>query len=99
MRAQNTDKSFNSNISSEIDKYMALPYAEYSINPIEFLQNHANIILSKFFLDYCAIPASQVESERLFSTAGRVFTDRRKSIDPGLEVTRPFRRANGERHG
>ena len=42
MRAQNTDKSVNSSISNEIDRYMTLPYAEYSINPIEFWQNHAN---------------------------------------------------------
>ena len=82
MRAQNTDKSVNSNISNEIDRYITLPYAEYSINPIEFWQNHGNEKLSKLFLDYCAILASQVESERLFSTAGKVFMDHRKSIDP-----------------
>ena len=80
LRAQNPTQT-SSSIEVEIESLLNMPFLHENSCPIEYWKSKPGQ-LSKIFMKYCAIPASQVESERLFSVAGEVFDDRRKALDP-----------------
>ncbi|XP_003388406.1 PREDICTED: zinc finger BED domain-containing protein 1-like [Amphimedon queenslandica] len=68
----------------EIRRYFEEPNIERSFNPLEWWK--ANAIrfprLSKIAAKYLCIPGSSVPSERLFSKAGQLVSERRNRIKP-----------------
>ena len=71
-------------IRNEISIYANLPELEDEDSPLTWWKNNAiNFpLMSKLARKYLAIPASSVESERMFSTAGDIYNPRRSRLLP-----------------
>ncbi|KAL7632170.1 UNVERIFIED_CONTAM: hypothetical protein RMT77_010628 [Armadillidium vulgare] len=77
----------NSALNSELELYNSFKYKEKTemdlhSNPLEFWKKHTNLfpILSDVAKTFLAIPATSVESERMFSKAGDLISDRRTRL-------------------
>lgn len=86
---ENTSRN---NMSTELEDYKSIKitiestssaFQKFDLN--EWWFNHKNRFpkLFKLFLKNSSIPASSSPSERVFSTAGSIVTDKRASIEPG----------------
>lgn len=69
----------------ELEKYLSLsiPYTE-TFDVLEWWQAHKNEfpILYSLMLKYFSIPSSSAQSEREFSQAGNIVTDKRSNLNP-----------------
>jgi len=63
---------------------MDLPYLNVNENPIPFWKNHSAVLdpLTEVALKYACIPATSVPSERIFSKAGQIVSQRRNRLSP-----------------
>ncbi|CAH1114768.1 unnamed protein product [Psylliodes chrysocephalus] len=66
----------------EVREYLEKPPISRSENPIEYWKNYQCNYLKQIAFKYLAVPATSVPSERVFSKAGLVMTDRRNRIKP-----------------
>lgn len=66
----------------EVDEYLGEPIVDLSINPLDWWSKNENRYknLIKLAKRYLGIPATEVASERVFSTAGNIITDKRKRL-------------------
>lgn len=67
-----------------IRQYMDLPYLNLNENPVQFWKNHSTVLipLTEIALKYACIPATSVPSERIFSKAGQIVSQRRNRLSP-----------------
>ena len=77
-------KSKESLIESEFQKYILEPLISNSKNPLEWWQQHlvSYPLLSGLANKFLCAPPSSIESERLFSTGGNIFTPHRNRLFP-----------------
>ena len=70
------------NKTNEILEYLQTDSPHYSICILEWWKIHENRfpILSKIARDYLGIPATSAPSERVFSEAGNLITNKRTSL-------------------
>ena len=63
-------------------QYLELPYEDIKIKPIEFWKTHGHTMpeLKKISEKYLCTPATSVPSERIFSKAGQIMSERRNRL-------------------
>lgn len=68
----------------ELRRYFEEPNIERSIYPLDWWRNNANrfLRLHKIAAKYLCIPGSSVPSDRLFSKAGQLVSERRNRLKP-----------------
>ena len=72
-------------IEKEVRWYTSLPATkDKNEDPLQWWQKNKNTFphLANVVKKYMAIPATSVPSERLFSVAGNIVTDKRNSLKP-----------------
>lgn len=81
IRSKTTDTSTAVTL---IRQYMDLPYLDLKDDPIQFWKNHNSVLvaLTEVALKYACIPATSVPSERIFSKAGQIVSQRRNRLSP-----------------
>lgn len=67
-----------------LKQYINLPYLNLNDNPIPFWKHHKTVLdpLSEVALKYACIPATSVPSERIFSKAEQIVSQRRNRRSP-----------------
>jgi hypothetical protein len=62
--------------------YLKQPSVDGDVNALDWWHQHQSIYPNLFRMacDYLAIPATSIPSERLFSNAGQLITDRRNCL-------------------
>lgn len=70
--------------NAELDKYLAQPLLSREENPLLWWRLHTKEYpkLTPLVLKYLSAPPSSVNSERLFSAAGRIYTENRNRLLP-----------------
>lgn len=71
--------------SQEVQKYLNEPLVPRKNDPLVYWREHGAALypgIAKIALRYLPIPATEVPSERIFSTAGNTVTSRRESLKP-----------------
>ncbi|KAL7723204.1 hypothetical protein ACLKA6_002335, partial [Drosophila palustris] len=65
-------------------QYLERPHTTPDISPLDYWKNHASEMenLKECALRYLCIPACSTESERVFSRAGCIVSDRRAALKP-----------------
>ena len=73
----------NSTESSEVDRYLGNSLERADCHPLTYWKSHRGDFptLAKIVIDFFAVCASSVESERWFSKGGRVITKSRASLE------------------
>ncbi|XP_050052894.1 zinc finger BED domain-containing protein 4-like [Aphis gossypii] len=81
IRSETTDTSTAVTL---VRQYMDLPYLNLKEDPMQFWKNHFSVLdpLSELALKYACIPATSVPSERIFSKAGQIVSQRRNRLSP-----------------
>lgn len=81
LQSKTTDTSTAVNL---IKQYLDLPYLRINENPVKFWKSHKMILdpLSEVAMKYACIPATSVPSERIFSKAGQIVSQRRNRLTP-----------------
>lgn len=81
IRSKTTDTSAAVTL---IRQYVDLPYLDFNDDPISFWKNHSTVLapLTEIALKYACIPATSVPSERIFSKAGQIVSQRRNRLSP-----------------
>lgn len=76
------EKTDEDKIDEEIQKYLALPEAEYEEEPLEWWKRNSGIfpLLSYLAKQYLCVLGTRVPSERVFSCGGNMITDLRSSL-------------------
>lgn len=79
IRSETTDTSTAVTL---IRQYMDLPYLNLKEDPMQFWKNHFSVLdpLTELALKYACIPATSVPSERIFSKAGQIVSQRRNRL-------------------
>lgn len=101
MGSQKRNDYLQSNqVDLELAMYLALPELSYEQNNqvLPFWEKNSPTLplLSALARKYFCLQPTEVPSERLFSSAGRVFTDERASLDPSLLSAVVFIHENDE---
>ena len=75
-------KNDNSNLKNQLISY--INQGVQDINSIKYWTANQTVfpILAKKFFDISGMPSTQVESERLFSSAGLLIDDKRNRLEP-----------------
>lgn len=71
--------------SQEVEKYFNEPLLPRKDDPLNYWKEHGAALypgIAKIALRYLPIPATEVPSERMFSTAGNTVTSRRENLKP-----------------
>lgn len=81
IRSETTDTSTAVTL---IRQYMDLPYLNLKEDPMQFWKNHFSVLdpLTELVLKYACIPVTSVPSERIFSKAGQIVSQRRNRPSP-----------------
>jgi len=70
-------------LEGELAAYFLEPAADFEVSPLEWWKNQSRFpTLALADKRYLCIPATSAPSERVFSTAGYVVSDRRTCLDP-----------------
>uniref|UniRef100_A0A2S2P8M9 Zinc finger BED domain-containing protein 1 n=1 Tax=Schizaphis graminum TaxID=13262 RepID=A0A2S2P8M9_SCHGA len=81
IRSETTDTSTAVTL---VRQYIDLPYLNLKEDPMQFWKNHFSVLdpLTELALKYACIPATSVPSERIFSKAGQIVSQRRNRLSP-----------------
>ena len=73
----------NAGESSEVDRYLGNSLEKADCQPLNYWKNHREDlpVLARVVIDFLAVCASSVESERWFSKGGKVITKFRASLE------------------
>lgn len=74
----------STSVAGEFEKYLSEPSISHNHCPFEWWKNHADKF-SRFVplaRKYLAIPATSTSSERVFSTAGNIVSNKRCNLNP-----------------
>ncbi|XP_076296265.1 E3 SUMO-protein ligase ZBED1-like [Lasioglossum baleicum] len=79
-----SDSSPSASAASTMKQYLDMPYENIKSDPVTFWGIHGQTIptLKKIFEKYLCVPATSVPSERIFSKAGQIMSDRRNRLSP-----------------
>ena len=71
-------------MKTELDRYISAPLPETSINPYKWWTEHKHLYphVATLARNKMSIPATSLPSERLFSKAGTVISDRKTRLKP-----------------
>lgn len=94
----NTYNSFQDTGNNELSRYLASPLLSWKCDPLEWWRiNQASYPrLAIVARKYLCIPASSAPSERIFSTAGLIITEKRNRISDELAEDIIFLKKNWE---
>jgi hypothetical protein len=69
-------------LSNQVDSYLSLPTLGMNEDPCKWWKENCQIYnyLAPLARVYLGVPATEVESERVFSSAGNVVNERRRSL-------------------
>lgn len=78
-----TDSSLEYSIKLELKEYLTIPVINRDENPLTWWKSHAERfpLLSKLAKKYLSAPPSSIESERIFSIGGNIYTDKRSRLN------------------
>ena len=74
------------NRESEVDQYLAVPIIDFKSSPYQWweIHQHQYQVLTKLAKRYLSAPPTSVNSERVFSGAGLLYSDQRCRLLPAL---------------
>lgn len=72
----------DTSIADEVENYLSSSTAGHNLSPMDLWKDSKYPHLQQLAIKYLSIPSGSVASERLFSTAGNILTDRRNRLTP-----------------